>query len=212
MLCVSIAEKGVAQISALIKTAEMAEIRIEKSGMTVDEVHQLFNGHKQLVATCRPDGLSTKQRQKLLKAAIDAGAAWVDIEIESDVDYISEIYNYAKSKGCRVIISYHNYDKTPDNEALNKIIIQAISYKPDLVKIATQVVTMQDSARLLALYQYKIPLLAIGMGSLGKITRIAALELGAPFTFVSADAREKTASGQLSESKVHEILNALRSV
>lgn len=209
MLCVSVAEPGFERISHLIKNSEMAEIRIEKSGLTVDQVKKLFQNHKHLIATCRPEGLSTPERMDFIKAAIDGGAAWVDIEIESEERYLEELRNYAKAKGCRVIVSYHNYSETPDNELLNQLLIDAVNAKADLVKIATKVQTMQDTARLLALYQFKLPLLAIGMGNLGKISRIAALELGAPFTFVSSNQSEETAPGQLPEESMNEILKHL---
>lgn len=211
MFCVSIAESGFNNILENIKGVEMAEIRLEKADLTSSQISKLFETHSNLIATCRAEGLTNSRRLQILKTAIDSGAAWIDIEIESEDAYLEELRNYAKAKGCRVIISYHNYEKTPDNERLNQILIDSVNKGADLVKIATQVVSNSDSARLLSLYQFKIPILAIGMGSLGKITRIAALEMGAPFTFVRANNLFQTAPGQLSESQTKDIINVLNS-
>ncbi|MBI9066252.1 MAG: type I 3-dehydroquinate dehydratase [Salinivirgaceae bacterium] len=209
MLCRSIAEKGFDTIAGLINGAQMAEIRIEKSDLSKDEVYKLFALHENLIATCRAENLSDKERLELLKSAISGGARWVDIEIESEEAYRTELLAYAKNKGCSVIISYHNYDKTPKNSKLGSIVIESIKNGADLVKIATSVSNIKDNARLMALYQYDVTLLAIGMGELGIITRISAIALGAPFTFVRCDEMQETASGQLSESQMNKLLKYL---
>jgi 3-dehydroquinate dehydratase type I len=208
MLCRSVAVSGLQNIQKVIAGAEMAEIRIEKSGLTIDEVKSLFASQDNLVATCRPIGISKQERKELLMAAIEGGAKWIDLEIESDFDYCSSLIAFAREKACKVIISYHNYDYTPDSLLLGKVVNEARKKQADLVKIATQVNSRADNARLLCLYNHGIPVLAIGMGPMGKITRIAALELGAPFTFVSMDAQHQTAPGQLHEEQLRNILNS----
>jgi 3-dehydroquinate dehydratase-1 len=209
MLCRSIAAIGFENIKESIKGAEMAEIRLEKSTLTISQVKELFASHPNLVATCRPDGLNNSQRKEILAAAIDGGAQWIDLEIESEEDYCGELASFAKSKGCKVIISYHNYDVTPDSVALAKIITDALGKQADLVKIAAQVNSISDNARLLSLYGQATPLLAIGMGELGKITRLAALKLGAPFTFVSWENGKETAPGQIQEKDMKYLLKYL---
>ncbi|MFA6402409.1 MAG: type I 3-dehydroquinate dehydratase [Salinivirgaceae bacterium] len=209
MLCRAIAEKGLENIKGLIKDAEMAEIRLEKTLLTVSETKELFAAHTNLIATCRPDGLNDFQRKEILMAAIDGGAQWIDLEIESESDFCSELVSYAKKNGCKVIISYHNYDLTPDSMALAKIIAEALEKQADLVKIATQVNSISDNARLLSLYGQETLMLAIGMGELGKITRLAALKLGAPFTFVSWENGKETAPGQIQENDMKYLLKYL---
>lgn len=208
MLCRSVAIQGLENINKAIAGAEMAEIRIEKSGLTVHEVRKLFASHPNLLATCRPEGISQQMRKELLSAAIEGGAKWIDLEIESDVDFCASLIDLAKEKGCQVIISYHNYDFTPDAFRLNEIVEEAQRLHADVVKIATQVNTLADNARLLNLYSQNITLLAIGMGTLGKITRIAATKMGAPFTFVSVDTENSTAPGQLHEEQMRNILDS----
>ncbi|MGE4289357.1 MAG: type I 3-dehydroquinate dehydratase [Salinivirgaceae bacterium] len=209
MLCRSVAVQGLYKIKEAIDGAALAEIRIEKSNLTISEVKELFSCHKNLIATCRPVGISRQERKALLMAAIEGGAQWIDLEIESDFEYCSSLLAFAKEKGCRVIVSYHNYEYTPDSFLLCKVVNEARKKQADLVKIATQVNDKTDNARLLCLYNQGIPIIAIGMGPLGKITRVAALELGAPFTFVSMDDNSKTAPGQLSEEQMRNILNSL---
>ncbi len=209
MLCRAIAEKGLENILKSIEGAEMAEIRIEETGLTANEVSKLFSSHHNLLATCRPVGKSDSDRLVLLKAAIDAGAKWVDIEIESEQSYTNELVPYAKLKNCKVIISYHNYDLTPDTDKLNGIVEDALKQGADIVKLACKVNNPTDNARLVALYTNKIPIVSLGMGELGMITRIAALKMGAPFTFVRGNNIRETAPGQLSENEINDILKYL---
>ena len=61
------------------------------------------------------------------------------------------------------------------------------------------------------LFIWSIPiiLLEFGMGKLGKISRVAAPFLGAPFTYVYPKDRKRTAEGQFSEEKMKEIINLI---
>jgi 3-dehydroquinate dehydratase type I len=210
MLCISIDEKGKKQIMHLIKNAEMAEIRLEKEKLSIDDIIEIFGSHNNLIATCRPCAeLSDSKRKEILTTAIDAGAKWIDIEIESNKKYTEYLTKYAKTHNCKVIISYHNYKITPDNIEIKKIIDICKSMGADLVKIATFVNKQQDVARILGLYAENNNILVLGMGNLGKITRIAALKLGAPFTFVSINQDRETAPGQLSENEMKKILTVI---
>jgi 3-dehydroquinate dehydratase I len=209
MLCRSIAQSGYDTIVNLMQGAQMAEIRLEVSGLDAAQVRDLFMQHPNLLATCRPENLTDAQRTELLKAAIEGGAKWVDIEIESSFGFTSSIIAFAKKHHCKVIISYHNYDLTPDAGQLAEIVKESVQRGADLVKVATMVKQTRDNAHLLGLYNYGFPMLAIGMGPLGAITRVAALKLGAPFTFVSASDTQSTAPGQLTETVMENILNYL---
>ncbi|NCB97406.1 MAG: type I 3-dehydroquinate dehydratase [Bacteroidia bacterium] len=206
MLCRSIAVEGSEKILSLIDGAEMAEIRIEMSNLSSDEVRNLFGKHKSLIATCRPGDIPDERRKALLKAAIDGGAEWVDIEIESDEGYMRELVKYAKAHDCKVIISYHNYKSTPDKEYLESVIDKSLSEGADLVKIATMANNDNDNTTLISLYKPRRALLSIGMGELGRITRIEALKRGAPFTFVIAPGSHESAPGQYSEVEMRTIL------
>lgn len=210
MLCRSIAEKGYNRVAELIADAEMAEIRIEECELSVEEVSKLFASHKNLIATCRPKNLSPAQQTKLLTAAINAGAAWVDIEIEAEAEYRNHMVEVACDAGCKVIISYHNYSQTPVVYELVNIATNAKRFGADLVKVATTVNSKMDICNLFSLYTLDYDVLAIGMGKLGMITRIAALTMGSPFTFVSMNDVAATAPGQIDEKSMQGIVKTLQ--
>jgi 3-dehydroquinate dehydratase-1 len=79
----------------------------------------------------------------------------------------------------------------------------------DIAKLATFSKSKADNARLLSLYSNDKPIVALGMGETGKITRLMAPLLGAEFTFAAMDDGQPTAPGQITYSNMKEILNKL---
>lgn len=211
MICVAIQEKDVNRCLEAIEKVEMAEIRIDLAGYDAAAVRKVFSGTKKpLLATCRPAPLNDEERMKLLKAAIESGASMVDIEIESDFYFTSEMVSFAKKHGCKVIVSYHNFEATPGQKELEAIVKDCYAKGADIAKIATMVRSPRDSARLLGLYASGTPLVALGMGELGKVTRVAASLLGAAFTFAAIDDASITAPGQVSFAKLNSIIDSIK--
>jgi 3-dehydroquinate dehydratase-1 len=138
----------------------------------------------------------------------------VDIEIEAGAAYKKEIMQTARLRECQVILSYHNFENTPSKKQLGTIIEQCFSQGADIAKIACRVHSETDSARILSLYDYpgqlhKGKITAIGMGEKGKITRLAAPLLGAPFTYASQSTGKETAPGQLDKDTLAKILDLM---
>ena len=198
-LCRSMAQKGYDSICRLVEGAEMVEIRLEESGLTIEQTRQLFGTHKNMLATCRPVSLSQAEQTAYLQAAIEGGAAWVDVEVEADDDYRKNIISIARKHNCKVIVSYHNYDETPQFLELQQIANIAHSMGADVVKLACMCHSKTDVMNLLNLYNADYQMLAIGMGRVGALTRIAAITMGAPFTFVATADGGATAPGQIDE-------------
>jgi 3-dehydroquinate dehydratase I len=199
MICISIPEKNIGKCIAVAGESDMAEIRIDMAGFDEQEVRMIFSkAKKPLIATCRPEFVEDALRVKLLKSAMDAGAAYVDIESDADEKVQQDLIQYARSHNCRVIISYHNFENTPDTKELHSVIDACFDSGADIVKIATTANTPADSARILGLYGKYSSLVALAMGEAGKITRVANLYSGSPFTYASISDELKTAAGQLS--------------
>lgn len=211
MICVCIQDKDLETCKKAMQGIEMAEIRLDLTNLTEPEVAELFSTATiPLIATCRYDNFSDEDRMTLLKTAIKNGAAFVDLEIEADSDFKTEMANFAKEFNCRVILSYHNYKNTPSRETLQMIINQCMREGADIVKLATTAADEKDSARVLGLYEKNVSLVALAMGEKGKITRLAAVKLGAPFTFASKTREQATAPGQITMNDLELIYSKLQ--
>ncbi len=201
MICISIGKMNlIGEVNAL--QPSLVEIRYDLIRKQPDQVSDKLSQSILQVATCRPGHYSDQQRMEILKRAIDIGAVYVDVEIESSHDFIREISSYAKLKRTHLIISYHNLTETPSREKLQKVLKSCYSAGADVAKIACNVNCKRENARLLSLYDVTGRKIVLGMGDKGKITRLAALDLGAEFSFAAISHEDKTAPGQFSYNEL----------
>jgi 3-dehydroquinate dehydratase type I len=210
MICVSIAEPTLEECRAALKGLEFAEIRIDKTSLTPVETKELFAEPLKLIATCRPGPRSDDERLALLLAAVAAGAAYVDFEVDAPAAFRSAVLAAAKEKGCRVIIAYHNHSETPLRHYLLQVIESCFDQGADFAKVVCRVRNPQDCVRLLSLYESRKNLIALGLGELGVITRIAAPFLGAPLTYASLAPGKETAEGQPDVKTLEAVMKLLK--
>ncbi len=215
MICRSMAPVSVKDALDLIGEHSLVEVRLEGIKDITDKgIKDIFNRPAKIVATCRPviDNERTEtERLNLLKKAVDAGAAYVDIEIESHVSFQEELSAYAKKCGCTVIVSYHNYTETPDSEILHNIVDNCFKKGADIAKLACMANSKKDAVRVLALLDSDRPIIPIAMGKPGAVTRAAAPLLGAPFTYAPFQKGMETAPGQLSPDTLFKINTLIES-
>lgn len=211
MICVSIADLSVPEAVKIIESNELSEVRLDRIKFGPGDIEKLFSAENKTIATYRPvDTVDDNDRKKTLIDAINAGASYVDIEVENNDAFKNEIIEAARLKNCRTIVSYHDYTKTPVIRELEQIMRWCLESDCDLIKIACHVDSNEGCSRLLSLYSYGKPIISIGMGHEGKITRIAATLLGAPFTYASIDENKKTAPGQFDSEKLKTIIDLIR--
>lgn len=210
-LCVSLGDMPFGTCMQMASLWPLVEIRLDLLQTDSKKIDLLAMQCRQWIATCRPAGnLTERDRTVLLSTAIRSGATYVDIEYEADADYRQPLIDLAKKQFCKIIISYHNYETTPDIGTMNRIIRHSTVMGADLVKIAVTAISSADCARVMSLYEQHKHLVAFAMGDVGKITRIAAPLLGAIFTFASVDEAYLTAPGQLTVEQmkmIYRILN-----
>ncbi len=206
MICVSLAEKGLEACLAALFGMPFAEIRLDMTDLTPAEVRLLFSSHSNLIATCRAGRLDPDLRKALLMEAIEAGAAYVDVEFDAPTRYREKIRQRAKDAGCKVIISFHDYAGTPERRVLQKIISASFRMGADIVKIACTVQSRADNGRLLGLLDSGKEIVVVGMGEAGRITRVAAPFCGSPFTLASLSDERQTADGQIDHETLKGIL------
>lgn len=221
MICVSLAESNPKDCIEAMESLTLAEIRIDAMNVDINDMKDIFCRSLPLIATFRPEGSGTMKgrifdddtRQKFLIAAIAAGAKYVDIEAGSSTSYREEIIHQARLKGCTVIISHHDFLGTPPMEELLRIVEGCFDEGGRIAKIACMVNSPRDNIRLLRLLDqddYGQQIVVIGMGTKGRLTRVAAPLLGSPFTYASRGAGKETAEGQLDRDKVEELIGILR--
>lgn len=230
------------QVLEALETCEMAEIRLDSCTLTAREIDEVFSSDVPLVATCRIDEVArresslqdpqlTEQSRKIkamqiaekrLVRAIEAGARYVDVELEAEKQMSKRVRQAAHENGTIFIRSYHNFDGTPSSEELQSIVEKCVYHGADLVKIATMAHSQEDADRVLGLYDWcrqegaapdrRIASLADGamvafcMGEAGKTSRLECLRRGAPYTYAALNAEEVAAPGQWTAEDMHKAL------
>ena len=205
MICTSIQNKELAQIQALLEQLEMAEIRLDRCALEEEDIDELFGeSDVPLVATCRLSEES--QAPALLERAIQAGAKYVDLEMEAPAAIGRRIREACRSCGTVLIRSYHNYENTPSREVLLSILERARTFGGEVVKIVTTAHSQADVHTLESLYQEAAPgtLVAFCMGPEGRQSRLDALKLGAPFIYACVREEDATAPGQWTTEDLHQ--------
>lgn len=213
MICVSIANIDFEKCLDILNNEEFAEIRIDSLSFTEEQFIELFNKPLKTLATCREEGGVNPERIHLLKLAIDSGADYIDVEIEAEENYRKELVEYAKEKGCKVVISYHNFESTPDYYKLKSITETCFNMGADIAKIVTTVSNNKDRLNVISLYKTgKDNVVAFGMGEKGKLTRALSIELGAPYTYAMPDGGTAVAPGQISKSELKKQINSISEI
>jgi 3-dehydroquinate dehydratase-1 len=118
----------------------------------------------------------------------------------------SSLVKYLKSTKTKLLVSWHDFKKTPSSAELKKKMNQMIKFSSN-VKIVCTAKSTDDSNRMLELYSKKgkSNLISFAMGDLGRISRILCLYLGSPFTYVSLG--KAIAPGQFSVDEIKKITN-----
>lgn len=202
MVCVSIQGKTRDEIYDILDRTdvEMAEIRLDLCPLDDDDIEDIFsNSDTPLVATCRAGVEYTQaEAEHRLTLAIDAGAKYVDLEIEAPAAVGKRIKKAANEAGTILIRSYHNFDRTPSVEEMEDMAEKCIKFGAEVVKLAVMAGDEADVARMESMYECLEPgqLLAFCMGEAGRQSRVDALRLGAPFSYAALDATEAVAPGQ----------------
>ena len=230
MICTTIQNKNYEQILSALEQCEMAEIRLDRCSLTAKETDELFTSDIPLVATCRIDEIASAEpslqdlpqqsreikamqiAEKRLVRAIEAGARYVDVEIEAQKQMSKRVRQAAHENGTIFIRSYHDFEGTDSLEALKAIVEKCVYHGADMVKIVTMAQSEADVDKILALYQWcreekasgneRIGALSDGgliafcMGEEGRSSRLDCLKFGAPYTYAALTEEEAAAPGQ----------------
>ena len=235
MICTVIHNKNFEQIQEALELCEMAEIRLDSCRMSSRELQECFSSDVPLIATCRvaevmasepslQDETLTPQSREIKAAqiaerrlcqAIEAGARYVDVEIEAPKQMSKRVRNVAHENGTVFIRSYHDFEGTASVDALRTLVVKCHYHGADMVKIATMASSQEDAERVLSLYEWcdgmagtdmenlsNGGLIAFCMGEEGRGSRLECLRRGAPFTYAALDGDEAVAPGQWTMSEM----------
>ncbi|MGO3497812.1 MAG: type I 3-dehydroquinate dehydratase [Staphylococcus equorum] len=206
-------------IKDLIKfqdSIEIIELRIDQwvgfdvkhVSKVVDNIYSLNLGKKILVTyrTSSQGGNGTLSQEAYLNALAEminlAHIDLVDIEFEpgKSTQPLIDLIEQFKSKQIQVVLSYHDFKKTPALEALKHLYFKMHQLEPDYLKVAVMPHEKQDVLNLLIAMSETSDsvtqqVIGIAMSKLGVISRTAQGLFGGTVTYGCLDSPK--APGQI---------------
>ena len=173
-----------------------------------------------LILTCRihREGgfqeISQETRMKLITATMETGGVEiVDVEMCNEPAFIEKVKEIAQTYGTRLILSYHNFDETPDETAIHDKLLEAQEKGADIAKLAVMPRNYADVLTLLGATlkartgAVNVPIITMSMGSEGGVTRVAGGLFGSDLTF--AIGKESSAPGQIPIGELRQAMSVL---
>ncbi|OTL39484.1 type I 3-dehydroquinate dehydratase [Acinetobacter baumannii] len=223
-------EQALAQAQVIANTADadLAEFRIDLLSFASDTKQVIALGHelkkilgnKPMIATIRTkneggqleisDAYYGKTYQAYLKNPF---MDWLDVEMFRDQKVVSEIVQQAHQKKVLVVMSNHDFQKTPSQDEIEKRLLKQDQMGADVLKIAVMPKSKQDvftlmNATLKVSQQTTKPLLTMSMGQLGTISRVATANMGGSYSFGMIG--QASAPGQIDVTKLKQILQTVQ--
>ena len=125
----------------------------------------------------------TEEEQLALYLRFISAVAAVDIELRATKRLLPVLEAVRREKKA-LIISFHDFEATPSLVRLRTLSARARSEGADIVKIAAKTETPAEVARLLVLLQEASgPLAVMGMGALGRASRLLFAKAGSALNY-----------------------------
>lgn len=150
----------------------------------------------------------------LNKSVLETGLIdLLDIELFMEAEAIKEVVNMAHSKQIVVVLSNHDFEKTPSKEEIVSRLQMARQLGADIPKIAVMphsakdVISLLDASVTMKEGAPNQPIVTMSMGGKGAVSRMAGEIFGSAITFAAAN--KASAPGQISLEELRTILNVL---
>lgn len=215
MICTVIQHRNLQEILDILEHCEMAEIRLDRCSLSDNDIRLCFSSDVPLVATCRVGEVlasdsslnsvsASMVAEKRLVAAIEAGARYVDVEVDAPRSMAKRVRRAAMENGTVFIRSWHDFEGTAPLPALRSMVGKCLKEGAEIVKIVTMAQCAADAGNMMSLYDGAAPgsLLAFCMGNYGRETRLGCLKKGAPYTYAALDAQDVAAPGQFTADEM----------
>ena len=137
----------------------------------------------------------------------------IDYELSNAPEHLTQLREVSATNGIALILSYHNFEFTPDIDTLLGRFVEAERLGADIAKVAVMPKDPQDVLTLLsATYRAsqatRIPLISMSMGGIGSISRIMGWVYGSAATF--AVGKSSSAPGQIAIDDLRATLAIVR--
>jgi 3-dehydroquinate dehydratase-1 len=158
--------------------------------------------------------LSPEVRSEIIAAVLTSETVdVVDVELRNGPAFIGPIGAVARTKNVRLILSFHDFDRTPSLDRLLGQVSAMVQHGADIAKFACMPHESVDVLRLLEATSRartlfpNLPLCTMSMGTLGVPTRVAGFLFGSDMSF--AVGQTASAPGQIPIAELRAMIGGL---
>lgn len=205
-LCIPIVAETVEEALEDLRNAEqyadLVELRLDHiKNISKQGLRELIAARtKPLIVAYRGE---KAEKRELLLEAVEAGAEFIDLD-ESEKNMINDVRKKGKT---RIILSFHDFTKTPILEELKQKYKEMEGYHPDFIKIVATATSINDNFKIFEFLKDKKKCIAFCMGIKGVISRILAPKYGSFLTFAALKEKKVSAPGQLTAMEMINVYN-----
>ncbi len=137
----------------------------------------------------------------------------IDYELGNAPERVRQLREVSRRHGAKMIMSYHNFERTPALDFLDETFLGAERMSADIAKVAVMPADLNDVLTLLAATlraneKLTIPLMSMSMGALGSLTRLFGWAFGSAITFAVGES--SSAPGQVPIEDLQTVSRILR--
>jgi 3-dehydroquinate dehydratase-1 len=205
----SITGPGFIECRRQLKEVKNAELRLDKIRLSEKELRRLWPLSDSWMVTVRDAFLSQKGWKELLQACMSLGPDYVDLDSEIREHDLKALMQLAADTKIRLILSYHDYERTPSYEDLQAKAVSLFERGAHVVKLACMANNYDDNLTLLRLYAEFNHIITIGMGEKGRVSRLNALYFGEMISYAASSQAEAAAPGQFTHEEMRNLEKAM---
>lgn len=151
---------------------------------------------------------SEQERIEWLRKMAGQKPMLVDVELDA-IRQNDELADFFDGQKIPILVSWHDFQQTPPSDKIADLLSEMRIYS-NYVKVVTTAKSVQDSLRLLEIYENAIGLhpIIFAMGEAGVVSRILCTIVGnAPFTYASLETA--VAPGQLTVKQMKNVYDRM---
>lgn len=151
-------------------------------------------------------------RNMNLEAAQSSSADLIDLEWNRGVDFITALAGEVQQMGAKVIVSFHDFVRTPEKIQLLELVYHMQKTGADMTKVAVMPQSERDVLTVLDLSltlkeRADRPYITMAMSRIGAVSRLCGGLTGSAVTFAAAG--KTSAPGQMDAGFVKHVLETL---
>jgi len=143
-----------------------------------------------------------KEHKAILKKAFHSGFDYVDVSLGNSL-----LKSLDSKERKKLLLSCHDFESTPSGKKLAEVLARMRREEPAIIKIATMINGPSDVftlADILKEKKEKEKLIVIGMGEMGKLTRVMFPAMGSYLTYASLEG-SKIAPGLMTRKQMESV-------